>query len=186
MRIAAGESRGAALKVPKGRRTRPTSALVKKSLFSMLENLISMESQFLDLYAGSGALGLEALSRGATGVDFVEQNERAASLIRKNLSTLGFSEKARVYTAPVKRAMGFLNKKYEVIFLDPPYDSRELTSVLETLSQSRMANDGAVLAIPHSFRTELENNYGTFHLLRQRRHGDTSISLYIKKEEAKL
>lgn len=183
MRIVAGELKGAVLKTPKGYRTRPTSALVKKALFSMLENLKVMDSEFLDLYAGSGALGLEALSRGARGVDFVEQNERATALIKKNLANLGYSEKARVYKAPVKKAISFLDKKYDIIFLDPPYDSRDLASALEALGQAKIAAVGAILAMPHSSRTELESSYGAFHLLRQRRHGDTTISIFIKEEE---
>lgn len=183
MRIVAGDYKGAILRVPKGARTRPTSALVKKSLFSMLENLRDMESQFLDLYAGSGALGLEALSRGAKGVDFVEQNERAGSLIKRNLANLGFSDKARVYKSPVKKAISFLDKKYGIVFLDPPYKSEELSSVLETLSEAKITESGTILAIPHSSRTEMKNIYGLFHLLRQRRHGDTTISIYIKEEE---
>ncbi len=183
MRIGAGDSRGAILRTPKGSRTRPTSALVKKSLFSMLENLKDMDSQFLDLFAGSGALGMEALSRGARGVDFVEQNERASALIKQNLASLGFSERARVYKSPVKKALFFLDKKYDVIFLDPPYKSEELTSVLEALSRADITQAGAVLAIPHSSRTEMNEACGLFHLLRQRRHGDTTISIYIREEE---
>lgn len=183
MRIVAGESKGAIIRTPKGYRMRPTSALVKKSLFSMLENLKETDSQFLDLYAGSGALGMEALSRGAKGVDFVEQNERASALIKKNLTNLGFSEKARVYRSPVKKAISFLDKKYDIVLLDPPYNSQELTLVMEALSQSNIADKGTILAIPHSSRTDIRNAYGLFHLLRQRRHGDTTISIYIKEEE---
>lgn len=183
MRIIAGEFKGAAFKTPRGYRTRPTSALVKKSLFSMLENLKDMDSQFLDLYAGSGALGFEALSRGAKGVDFVEQNERASVLIKKNLAGLGFSDRARVYKSPVRKAITFLDKNYDIIFLDPPYSSKELTSVLDSLSQAKIADKGTILAIPHSSRTELESAYGLFHLHRQRRHGDTTVSIYIKEEE---
>lgn len=149
----------------------------------MLENLTEMESQFLDLYAGSGALGLEALSRGAKGVDFVEQNERASSIIKKNLAAIGFSDRARVYKSPVKKAISFLDKKYDVIFLDPPYKSGELSLVLEILSQAQITKPGTILAIPHSSRTEMKNIYGLFHLFRQRQHGDTSISIYIKEEE---
>lgn len=185
MRIVAGEFKGATFKTPKGSGIRPTSALVKKSLFSMLENLKDMNAQFLDLYAGSGALGLEALSRGAESVDFVEQNERSAVLIKKNLTGLGFFGKARVYRSPVKKALSFLDKKYDFVLLDPPYDSQELNSVLELLSQSKITNKGALLAIPHSHRTYLEEAYGLFHLIRRRRHGDTTISIF-KREEDKI
>lgn len=183
MRIVAGEFKGATFRTPKGSGVRPTSALVKKSLFAMLENLKDMNAQFLDLYAGSGALGLEALSRGAGGVDFVEQNERSAVLIKKNLADLGFSDTARVYRSPVKKALLFLDKKYDFVLLDPPYDSQELNAVLKLLSQSKITNNGALLAIPHSHRTYLEEAYGLFHLVRRRRHGDTTISIYLKEEE---
>lgn len=183
MRVLAGQSRGLSIKTPRGSRTRPTSALVKKSLFSMLENLKGGDLQVLDLYAGSGALGLEALSRGAKGADFVEHNEKASVLIKRNLSRLGFDDRARVYNTTVKKALSFLDKIYDIIFLDPPYEGEELTRVLETLSQVKIADKGTLLAIPHSAKMELQNTYGTLSLIRRRRHGDTTISIYLKGEE---
>src|SRR3972149_4981592 len=120
MRVIAGEARGKPLKAPKA--IRPTTDLVKGAIFSMLEALGGEWERVLDLYSGSGALGIEALSRGAEWADFVEREPRSCSVIKDNLEKTGFKEYSHVYRSSVKRALEFLEGNYSLVLMDPPYN----------------------------------------------------------------
>jgi 16S rRNA (guanine966-N2)-methyltransferase len=119
MRVVAGEFKGRRLQAPRGRRTRPTADRVREALFSMLGDLSGLRA--LDLYAGSGALGIEALSRGAAEVAFVERDARAAATIERNLETVG--ARAEVRRQDVLRFLASAPGTFDLVFIDPPYDS---------------------------------------------------------------
>lgn len=178
MRIISGSAKGRTLKAPRGGDTRPTTDLVRSAMFSMLESMQADLSRVLDLYAGSGALGLESLSRGADWADFVEQDRRACSVIKENLEDMGFSDRAHVYCGKVSKALAYLEGPYGVVFLDPPYADPALPSILESLAASALVDERSILAVSQSSRVQLPQTFGQFHSVRERRHGDTQISLF--------
>lgn len=178
MRVIAGTARGVPIGAPK-RGTRPTSDLVKGALFSMIENLPGASwGRVLDLYAGSGALGIEALSRGAEWVDYVESNRAAARVIGQNLTRTGFSARARVHVLPVLRALQVLDQPYDIIFADPPYEDPGITKLVGSIAQSPVFGQQTILALEHSNHVALGGLPGVIELAKSRRHGDTCISIF--------
>ncbi|MFH1087555.1 MAG: RsmD family RNA methyltransferase, partial [Chloroflexota bacterium] len=133
MRIGGGDAKGRQLKVPKGL-FRPTTSLVKQAMFSMLESSGADWSRVLDLFAGSGALGIEALSRGADWSDFVDQERRTCTLIKENLKKADFLDRSHVFCSRVNSALAFLEGPYSIVFLDPPYSDPSLHKVLGQLA----------------------------------------------------
>ncbi len=176
MRVVAGKVKGHRIESVKG--IRPTSDLVRGAIFSMLESMVSDWSRVLDLYAGTGALGIEALSRGAGWGDFVEQSPRCCAIIKENLEMTGLAGQAHVYCCSARKALSFLNNKYSVIFLDPPYSDHSINSILGELASSSLVGEGSTIVVEHSSRLPLNSAYGNFHLRKYRRHGDTCISIY--------
>jgi 16S rRNA (guanine966-N2)-methyltransferase len=178
MRIIAGKAKGLRLKSPRGVALRPTSDLVRGAIFSILESLATDWSSVLDLYAGTGSLGIEALSRGAVWVDFVDQDPRCCATIKENLENAGLAAQAHVYCLSVAQAISFLQRRYGIILLGPPYAELSVTQTLGQLADSRLVGTGTIIVVEHSFRLPLSPAYGDFHLIKDRRHGDTCISIY--------
>jgi 16S rRNA (guanine(966)-N(2))-methyltransferase RsmD len=138
-------------------------------------------SNFLDLFSGSGAIGIEAKSRGASQVIFVDNNKRAIRLILQNLSLCGFNQGCHVYLQDALRALDELEKKgngFDLIFLDPPYDSDLPEKVLEVVSQKDLLNPGGEVVAEHSARSHLAEDYGRLRLRGTHRFGDTRLSIY--------
>lgn len=183
MQVIAGKAKGCVLKSPKGARTRPTTALVRGAIFSILQKLLPCPSRVLDLYAGTGALGIEALSRGAEWADFVERDPRCCALIRENLERAGLAAQARVYCLPVAQALPLLPGQYDLILLDPPYADLSLPSLLTTLSSSKLADGNSILVVQHSRHVPLSAAYGRLRRLKQRRYGETCLSIYQQEGE---
>lgn len=182
MRVIAGIAKGFHLKVPPKVKLRPTTDLVRGAIFSMLESTADDWSRILDIYAGTGALGIEALSRGAGWADFVEQDARCCAIVKENLEKTGFSSQSHVYCTNAKRALNFIRNSYNIIFADPPYSMLDLDKFIYDLAISNnIMGLGAILVVPHSSRTPLGPSYGQLKLVRERRHGDTSISIYQKE-----
>jgi len=183
MRVIAGTAKGHHLKFPKGTTTRPATDLVRGAIFAMLENMADDWSQVLDLFSGSGALGIEALSRGAGHVDFVESEPRCCGIIRENLEATKLAEKAHVYCRSVSQAIAFLDKEYNFILMDPPYASPAIGDLVTQLANSSLVGDGTTVVVTHSSRRPLNASYATLHLVKEHRHGDSCIAIY--KKEAK-
>ena len=179
MRVIAGAAKGRVLKVPRVA-VRPTTGLVKGALFAILGSRLD-GAQVLDLYAGSGALGIEALSRGAAWVDFVEQEPRSCAVIRENLKATGLDARAHVYCAKALRALAYLDRQYDIVLLDPPYADPALEAMLTQIADSELVKAETVLVASHSSRRLLAGAYGPFTRVRERRHGDTCISLFQKE-----
>src|SRR3990172_4135728 len=179
MRVIAGRAKGHRLAGPaKGGATRPTSDLVRGAIFSALVSLGADLSRTLDLYAGSGALGIEALSRGAASCDFVEKDARACASIRQNLSRTGFEAQGEVIRAPVERALERLSGPYTLVLADPPY-ADEAASVLEGLAERGLVVAGSTtLVLEHSSREEAPERLAGLAQVKTLRHGDTAVSLY--------
>ena len=181
MRVIAGKAKGRRLKGPpdQGGGRRPTSGLVRGAIFSALASLGADLSRVLDLYAGSGALGIEALSRDAGACDFVEQSPAACAIIRQNLQATGFQGQGQVHYARVERALGRLEGSYTLVLADPPYAEASALAVLERLAASGLVREGrTVLALEHSSRQEPPERIGWWRLVGSRRHGDSALSLY--------
>lgn len=177
MRILAGEGKGRRLRSPRTT-VRPTTALVRGAIFSILSPWLDQEWQALDLYAGTGALGIEALSRGATRADFVERNRQCCDAIRRNLEAAGFSSRSRVYCLSVDRALTVLDQAYDVVLLDPPYDDPSLPGTLDSLFSSPLVGPKSTVVVQSSTRQRLPADFHRFHLDKNRNYGDTSISFY--------
>jgi len=180
MRIIAGKAKGHRLKVPKGTLVRPATDLVRGAIFSILETTTSDWTQVLDLFAGSGALGIEALSRGAGWVDFVEREPRCCAIIKQNLEKAKLEAQAHIYCCSVAKAISFLDKEYSIILIDPPYSDSSIGSLVTQLATSKLVGTGSTVVVTHSSHLPLSSSYAPLNLIKERRHGDSCIAIYQK------
>ncbi|MFQ5873702.1 MAG: 16S rRNA (guanine(966)-N(2))-methyltransferase RsmD [Dehalococcoidia bacterium] len=178
MRVIAGTAKGRRLASPRGSSVRPSSERVRSAVFSTLESAGADLGRVLDLYAGTGSFGIEALSRGVGWVDFVEQDPKHAAVIKANLTATGLEGRARVYRRSVERALDSFEDTYGVIFLDPPYADSDLGVVMERLARSQLAGEDTTIVVEHSRHTTLGDSYGGFTRGKMRRYGDTVVSIY--------
>lgn len=178
MRVIAGSARGRRLKGPAGPGTRPMADKIREALFSVLASLGVEVERVLDLYAGTGSIGIEALSRGAEWCDFVEQNAAAARVVRENLETVGFGAQGNVHQIA---ALGFIRaatQPYDLVILDPPYADPEIIPTLQAIACSGAVADGTIVVIGHSPRVELPEQIGRLSRLRSRCHGDSCFAVF--------
>ncbi|MBM2811531.1 MAG: methyltransferase [Chloroflexi bacterium] len=190
MRVIAGSAKGRPLVSPRGVEIRPTTDKVKGAIFSMLEARAFQRiddgghggpfpfANMLDLFSGTGALGIEGLSRGAEHVDFVESNSRARNSIQVNLARTGFVEKSKIFALDASRAVSIFRGHYDLILADPPYGDPVVPSLIETLGGSRILARGALVVIELLRKNPFPDSAGALHLARARYHGETAILLY--------
>lgn len=182
MRISGGEFGGRTLRTPKGESTRPTSGMVRESLFNILAPRIA-DARFLDLFAGCGSVGLEALSRGAAFAEFVEKGRPALDCLRGNIATLGVTEQTSVLPVPVERALDQLarsGERFDIVFLDPPFaDVQAYVQVFERVS-GILSEEGIVVA-QHDARVTLPDTIGEITRYRLRPIGDNALSFYQRQ-----
>ena len=193
MRVIAGVARGRHLRA--AAETRPTADLIKGAIFSMLEALAykrgfspSEDGDFaaavawprvLDLFAGSGGLGIEALSRGARSAEFIEQERAAASIIASNLRAAGLDDRARVHNSPVLLALARVQRPIDLVFADPPYAAPALLNeTVEALARPGLLVPTSVAVIEQSWHVQPPAHLAALALANTRRHGRTRISLY--------
>lgn len=181
MRIIAGTYRGLPLKTLKGGKLRPTSEQLRETLFDVLGPAIA-DATFLDAYAGSGAVGLEALSRGAREVVFIEHHRPAIGIIRKNLEALEIVSGFQLLTCAVLTGLERLaqeGEQFDYVFLDPPYDEiREYHHALRQLARSELIRPASLVVAEHSRHMRLEEDYGALRRFRLLRHGDAQLAFY--------
>ena len=181
MRIIAGKFRSRTLRSLKGQALRPTSDRLRETLFNILGTAVH-GTAFIDLYAGTGAVGIEALSRGARSAHFVEQHAAAAALIRRNLDSLGIGKEADIQCADVLRSLERLESRHvhaEFIFLDPPYAAtEEYEKVLEYLGESPLVAPGGRVIAEHLKKHALPERAGELELARVVTQGDAALSFY--------
>ncbi len=182
MRVITGTAKGHRLKVPKGTTVRPATDLVRGAIFSILENITGDWQQVLDLFSGSGALGIEALSRGAGWVDFVDHEPRCCAIIKENLEKTKLAAQAHIYCTDVAKAISFLDKEYNIILMDPPYADDSIGSLLTQLATSRLVGTSSVVVVTHSPHRILNSTYAPLNLIKEHRHGDSCIAIYRKEE----
>lgn len=180
MRIIGGRSKGRRLKVPKGRALRPTAARVKEALFDILPHDLSGR-KVLDLFAGTGGLSWEALSRGAEEALLVDSSREAERAMRENASRLGLSSRCRIWTMPVERALRRLAEKgevFDIVFVDPPYEKGAVARVLAKLGSAGLLSAGGVVVVEHSAREPAGERHGSLVLADRRRYGGTVLSFF--------
>lgn len=183
MRIIAGSARGRIIAAPKGQDTRPTQDYVRESLFNILQRDIP-EAHVLDLFAGSGALALEALSRGAADAVLSDHAADAIQAIQHNVQTLRFEEQAMVIRADWQAVLNRLSgegRRFSLVFLDPPYRMTELTEQCERMADLGLLLDGALIVAEHR-RDQTPVPDSRFAKRDERRYGDTVIHFFIYQE----
>jgi len=181
MRVIAGADRGRRLRAPRGLRTRPTADRVRETLFDILGPAVAGQ-RVLDLFAGTGAVGIEALSRGATRAVFLERGREALGALRANLAALGIPRaRARVVAGDILSALPRVartEEPFDLVFVDPPYASRLARGALEALAESPLLFSGTRVVVQHSVRTELPPRVGALVAERTRRVGDTALTFF--------
>jgi len=185
MKVTAGAERGRKLRAPRGANTRPTGAKVREAIFNILGPLPS--APVLDLYAGTGALGIEALSRGASHATFVERDGRALAALQRNLREFELSARARVMDSSVAVALQRLSdektQKFSWVFVDPPYAAGEVEPVLALLSGGQVLDTGAVVIVEHDRHNLPPEQVGALQMVDRRGYGDTYLSFYRRQRE---
>lgn len=180
MRISGGESRGRSLKAPKHKGLRPTSDKVREALFSILADRVD-GAVFLELFAGTGAVGIEALSRGASRAVFVDSSQKAARLVRENLDTLGYRDRAAVVS---KDCLQFLKTTvselgpYDIVFVDPPYHEDAGEKAMQALGELVCLSEGAAVAYEHFKKLHAPDRFGRLSKRKDYVYGDTVLSVY--------
>ncbi|MDP4182543.1 MAG: 16S rRNA (guanine(966)-N(2))-methyltransferase RsmD [Bacillota bacterium] len=182
LRVISGDARGHKLKTIKGNTTRPTSDRVKENLFNIIAGYIT-KAQVLDLFAGTGSLGIEALSRGASSAVFVDFSRECASIIKDNLVHTKFLEKSEIINNEVKFAIQKLfdsGKKFDIIFMDPPYNKNFVEETLNYLSNSDIMLDDGIIVAEHDIEDIMIEQIGNLKIFRSQKYGDTVLSFYNK------
>lgn len=176
MRIVGGEARGRRLFAPEGTDTRPTADRVRESLFNILSQRVR-GARVLDLFAGSGALSLEAISRGAQGAVLVELDRVAAGVIRRNIELMRAEGVARLLQMDYVRAIGQLSGAFDIVFMDPPYRMLEAYGeAARRLRDGGLLSPGAVLLMEHRSKSDLSLPDG-FEIYDERRYGECAVAL---------
>jgi 16S rRNA (guanine966-N2)-methyltransferase len=185
MRVVAGSARGRRLRAPRGHAVRPTTDRVKEAVFSMLESRTALaDAAVLDLFAGSGGLGIEALSRGAAAAVFVEPGRAAAAALRANLRAARL--RAEILTVPAARAVARLaaaGRRFDVVFLDPPYDRGWINPTLALLDEVRLMAAGGWIVVEHGRGEEPAARIGGLVRKASRCYGDTRVALFSAEGE---
>src|ERR1043166_7291969 len=179
MRIISGLYRGRVLKSPADGKTRPASDRLRETLFNVLAPSIGDDSRFLDLCAGTGAIGIEALSRGAEFVTFVDRSKRACALIEENLDKLGVPEdQTDVLNLTAENFTGREHAPgWDLAFFDPPYES-DYSMVLHDFGTRDLLRTGGTLIVEHHAKKHMQESVGSLRRWRELKQGDTSLSFY--------
>jgi 16S rRNA (guanine966-N2)-methyltransferase len=187
MRIIGGEAKGRRLYIPGAASVRPTTERIKAAFFNIIQPLNG--KSFLDLFAGTGNMGLEALSRGAVKAVFVEQDRVLAEAIEKNIASCCFLGRAQILPCDYKKAMRILSERHaslDILFADPPYEKGFVSQIFEQVRQTPLMAADGLLAIQHSLREAIRDHEPGFVLADQRRYGDTYLSFLRKTEGANM
>ncbi len=187
MRVISGTCRGKKLSAPPGITTRPTSDRVKEALFSILTSRIDFaDVRVLDICAGTGSLGIEALSRGAGSCCFIENDKSVKSTLEKNLMATRFQERSVILNMDAVKALQSIadrGQSFDLAFFDPPYDSGLYQRVLDSLDSSALLTPGFILVAECSVRSPLLESYGRLRRIDRRVYGETALELFALEEK---
>jgi 16S rRNA (guanine966-N2)-methyltransferase len=187
MRVISGNRKGRSLQSVPGKSTRPTTDKVKEAIFSMMGRPYFEGGTALDLYAGTGGLGIEALSRGFDRVIFVDQNRKAFDVIKQNLATLDLLDQSEVYKNEASRAIRALIKReisFDLIFLDPPYAEQQIANQLAMFNDYQFLHSQGIVVAETGKGVDLPEVVGNISLEKFQEYGDTEIRIYRLKEES--
>lgn len=185
MRVIAGDAKGTRLEAPKGQDTRPTLDRVREALFSILGSKVS-QARVLDLYAGTGAIGIEALSRGAAHCEFIETNAQCAGLIRRNLVAARVESRAEIRQLRVVDAiaeLGGAGQSFDLIYADPPFGSEDYSLICAELTRYDLLGPDGILIIEHDSRTSLSDCSRALSCFREASYGATCLSFFSLHQE---
>ena len=175
MRVISGYARGRRIIAPKGTKIRPTSDRVKEAIFNTIASLVS-QSDFLDLFAGSGSMGIEALSRGANSCTFIDNSPQAIKCIKSNLSNMGFEDRSIIISGDSTKIITKLNQTYDIVFLDPPYGCDLVVPIMKNLKL--LLKEEGIIVVETENKIELPSQCDIFRLLKTSKYGDTQVGYY--------
>lgn len=181
MRVVGGKAKGRRLRGTVSSGGRPTTERVRAAIFNIIDPGQFQGERVVDLYAGSGSLGIEALSRGAAWADFVERDRRQCEVIQVNLESTGFAICAGVRCADVSLSLSRLSGPYKLVLLDPPYRLRDLGELLERVASAPgLIASGGIAVVGHSRHVSLSSSYGPLRLTSHRRYGDNVVDFFLR------
>lgn len=180
--IIAGEYKGRKIEMPADRDIRPTPGKVKEAIFSIIGHDLE-QAIVIDLFAGTGNLGLEALSRGASKVYFGEKTKTGYDLISKNISAFEAESRSRLIRGDWETVLSLIKEPADLIFLDPPYKAGLMESCVNTVFRNNLLTDGGIIVCEHDSRQTVPDMIGGFSIWKSKKYGNTSITLYIHKSE---
>ncbi|MBG9793417.1 DNA methyltransferase [Paenibacillus dendritiformis] len=186
MRVISGTAKGRTLKPVPGMGTRPTTDKVKEALFSMIGPYFE-GGRALDLFAGTGGLGIEALSRGAEWAVFIDKDMRAIEVVRGNLTATGLAGKAEVYRNDARRALKALAKRnlsFHYVFLDPPYRLKDADELLMEMWDNGLLRKDAIIVVEHDASHSYSERIGPLSIWKKADYGDIAVSIYLVDAEA--
>lgn len=185
MRVIAGEFRGRRLDRIEGMDIRPTSDKVKESLFNILGESV-IDSAFLDLFGGTGGIGIEALSRGAKHVVFIDSNIKSIKVLKGNLNNLGIKDNVEVfhteYSTAIEKLYKF-KKKFDIIFIDPPYRVGIAQNALKEIDRNPILTQSGLIVVEHDSKEDMPQRVGSLNMYRIKQYGNTSLSFYDLSNE---
>lgn len=183
MRIITGLAKGIRLKAPKGMDTRPTADRVKESMFNILGDIVD-DAKVLDLFGGTGNLGLEALSRGASKAVFIDQNQNSITAIKENINLTKMNQKAVVYKMDSLLSLSRLAReqyKFDLVFCDPPYNKGLVEKSLMKLVENNVLEDEAIIVVEHSKHESIPDDFSNYEVRRSEKYGETIVSFILYK-----
>ncbi len=184
MRVISGSARGLKLITLEGMDTRPTTDRVKENLFNIIAPYIEEDSNILDLFAGSGALGIEALSRGARSAVFCDSNDKSIEVIKNNIQKARFMDKSEVFLGEsqlILKKLSHMGKKFDIIFLDPPYSKDIIPDMLVELEKSGVIDEKVILIAETDALDLLPNETETLMVSKKQVYGKTKLTFYKHK-----
>ena len=182
MRIIAGELKGRRLATLADSRIRPTSEKVKEAIFSMIASYLD-DAAVIDLFSGTGNLGLEAISRGVNLVFFGDKSHKSMELIRKNIQYCRVEKKCITILGDWKQILKKIAKPVDVIFLDPPYEEGLLEDCIETIQAISLLNEGGIIVAEHGIRQALPNTLGSLVKIKEKKYGTVVVTIYSQQLE---
>ena len=181
MRVISGSAKGLNLKTIEGNSTRPTRDMVKEALFSILMSQIQ-NSNFLDLFAGSGAIGIEALSRGAQFCMFIDYNPACIKVIKENIKKAKFNDFSKVYNTDYKKAISKLDEEsFDIIYIDPPYNKEMGIDAIQLISEKNILTNGGIIVLETDTNELVPDFIGIYEKFNYKRYGRNILSLFRRK-----
>ncbi|SEB45040.1 16S rRNA (guanine(966)-N(2))-methyltransferase RsmD [Paenibacillus sp. GP183] len=184
MRVISGSARGRTLKAVPGMTTRPTTDKVKEAVFSMIGPYFE-GGLVLDLFAGTGGLGIEALSRGMDKGIFIDIEKKSVGTVQHNVAAAGFTDKAEIYRNDAGRALKLLSKRglqFDLVFLDPPYKMKVIAELITGMEEQALLKPNAWIIVEHDAEDDLAVTIGALQLKKRAEYGETAITIYERVE----